>query len=78
MMAWASIFAQSAKRTVRADPLGQLGVGRLDERLPFGGDDHRQPLVVDAGRGQQPLALGILGEVPAVGDLVASEELTHV
>ena len=62
----------------QADAAGQLGVGRLDQRVPIGGDHHRQPEPVGPGRLHQPLAVGRLGFEPAVGDLVAGEELADL
>ena len=55
-----------------------LGVGRRDERLAIGGDQHRKLTAVRARRREQPLAFfGVRGE-PAVGHLVAGQEVAQV
>ena len=55
-----------------------LGVGRGDQRLAVGGDEHGQLAAVGAGRGEQPLPLVGVGGVPAVGNLVAGQEVAQV
>ncbi len=62
---------------------GQLGVGRLHQRLAVRGDHDRQPEPVavgglDAGRAQQPLPFRLVRGVPAVRHLVAGQELAHL
>ena len=60
------------------DLVGELGVRRLDQHLAVGGDHHRQLGVVHAGRGQQPVALRLVGEVRVVRHLIAGQEVPHL
>jgi len=55
-----------------------LGVGRRDERLAVGGDQHGKLTAVRARRREQPLAFFGVRGVPAVGHLVAGQEVAQV
>jgi hypothetical protein len=57
---------------------GQFGRLRLHQGRPLRRDHQREPLPVLPGRRQQPLPLGLLRRVPAVGHLVAGQELPYV
>jgi hypothetical protein len=59
-------------------PRRHLGVGRRDQRLAVGGDEHREVAAVRARGVEQPLPLFRVRGVPAVGDLVAGEEVAQV
>ena len=59
----------------QADALGQLGIGRRDQRVAVRRDDERQGPGVDAGRVQQSGALRRVRRIPPVRHLVAGEEL---
>ena len=59
-------------------PGREIGRLRLDQRLPVRSDHHRQPLPVLPGGGEQPPALRLVRVVPAVGHLVAGQELPHL
>ena len=60
------------------DPVGELGVGGVDQRLTGLGDHHRAPLGVGVGRREQAHALGLVGLEPLVGTLVAGEEFADL
>jgi len=66
------------RRGGQSYPAGQLGVGRLHQRLAVRSDHDWQPPPVGAGRGQQPLAFWLVRGVPAVGHLVAGQELADL
>ncbi len=54
---------------------GQLGCLGFHQRGPVRRDHHRQPLPVLPGRREQPPSLRLVRGVPAVGHLVAGQEL---
>jgi hypothetical protein len=62
----------------QVDLRGHLGVGRRDERLAVGGDEHREVAAVRVRGGEQPLPLVGVRGVPAVGHLVAGQEVAQV
>ena len=62
----------------QADPGGQVRVARRDHGLPVRCDDQRQSPAVHPGRGQQPLPVRLVGGEPAVGHLVAGQELADL
>ncbi len=60
------------------DAARQLAVGGLQQRLPVGGDHHRTTLRIGARGLEQPRALRLVGQIPAIGQLVAGQELAHL
>ncbi len=66
------------RRGRQPDPGRQLRVGRLHQHLAVHRDHHRKGHPVGLGRLQEPLAFRLVGEIPAVGHLVAGQELAYL
>lgn len=66
------------ERGTQPEFVGKFGVSGLDEDIPIGCDDDGKAQFVGTGSGEQPLSFGFVRHVPAIGKLVACQELSNV